>query len=62
VLVTARKIGELGVPGELPEPAVVATMPDLPASAGDDPSLSLVAGEGEVVSLPIPEQDPDEQA
>lgn len=62
VLVTARKIGELGVPGELPEPAVVATMPDLPASAGDDPSLSLVAGEGEVVSLPIPEQDPDEHA
>jgi len=44
VLVAARKIGELGVPGELPEPAVVATMPDLPASAGEDPAVSLVAG------------------
>lgn len=62
VLVTACKIGELGVPGELPEPELVATMPDLPASAGDDPFLSVEAGNDNVVTIPTHVDAPDEHA
>ena len=41
VLVTARKFDALGIPGELPEPETVATIPRLPASQPDVPVPEL---------------------
>jgi DNA recombination protein RmuC len=41
VLITARKLDGLGIPGELPEPKPVATIPRLPAGQLDPPVPEL---------------------